>query len=162
MALPDPDVFPTLAEVEEQERRLVLQRADLASLYALGRQMADSAVERDLPILIQIRSGQRLVFVASLPGSNAGNDAWAARKSRLAAWFERSSMRVRLMFPPDGEAVYANHSLSREEFAAHGGAFPLRLENVGVIGTVVVSGLPQVHDHAFVVEMLEAHIASMG
>ena len=30
----------------------------------------------------------------------------------------------------------------------------------GVVGTVVVSGLPQLEDHAFVVEMLEAHLAA--
>lgn len=162
MAGTDPDAFPSLAEVEAQEERLVLPRADLASLHALGRRMADTALERGLPILIQVRSGERLVFVASLPGSNAGNDTWAARKSRLATWFERSSMRVRLMYPPDGDGVYAQHSLSREEFAAHGGAFPLRVEGVGVVGTVVVSGLPQVLDHAFVVEMLEAHLASIA
>ncbi len=162
MAGPDPDAFPTLAEVEEQEARLVLPRADLESLYQLGRRMADAALERKLPILIQIRFGGRLVFVASLPGSNAGNDMWAARKSRLAAWSEQSSMRVRLSYPPDGEGVYERHRISREEFAAHGGAFPLRVDGVGVVGVVVVSGLPQVQDHAFVVEMLEAHKASIG
>jgi uncharacterized protein (UPF0303 family) len=67
---------------------------------------------------------------------------------------------VRLAHPPDGEAVYERHILDRRRFAAHGGAFPLRVEGVGTIGTVVVSGLPQVQDHAFIVEMLEAHLAS--
>ena len=85
--------WPTLEELEEQERRLVLPRADLAGLYALGRRMADTALERRLPVLIQVRHGRRLVFVASLPGSTASNDNWAERKSRLAAWFEQSSLR---------------------------------------------------------------------
>ena len=156
----DRDTFPSLAEVEEQERRLVLPAADPASLYALGRRMADAALERRLPVLIQVRLGERLVFVAALPGSTASNDDWAARKARLAAWFDQSSMRVRLSHPPDGEGVYERHSLPRERFAAHGGAFPLRVAGVGMVGTVVVSGLPQVQDHAFVVEMLEAHLAA--
>ena len=30
-------------------------------------------------VLIQVRLGSRLVFVASLPGSTASNDAWAER-----------------------------------------------------------------------------------
>ena len=40
-------------------------------------------------------------------------------------------------------------------FAAHGGAFPIRIRDVGVIGTITVSGLPQAQDHAFVTEMIE-------
>lgn len=155
------EVFPSVEELEEQERRLVLPRADYASLYRLGRRMADTALERGLPVLIQVRFGSRLVFVASLPGSTASNDDWAERKSRMAAWFEQSSLRVRMTHERDGHDVFSRHSLSPERFAAHGGALPLRVEGTGVVGTVVVSGLPQVQDHAFAVEMLEAHIASL-
>jgi uncharacterized protein (UPF0303 family) len=156
----DDRAWPTLEELEEQERRLVLPRADLASLYALGRRMADTALERQLPVLIQVRHGSRLVFVASLPGSTASNASWAARKARLAAWFEQSSLRVGVAHRGDRPDVHARHALPVEEFAAHGGAFPLRVDGVGVVGTVVVSGLPQLEDHAFVVEMLEAHLAA--
>lgn len=145
----------TLEEVERQERDLVLPRADLGSLYALGRRMADTAMERRLPLLIQVRFGDRLVFVAALPGSTASNGDWAVRKARLVAWFEQSSLRVRLA---EGEEVYERYSLPPKRFAAHGGGFPIRVEGVGVIGSVAVSGLPQLEDHAFVVEMLEAHL----
>jgi uncharacterized protein (UPF0303 family) len=124
--------------------------------------MADAALERGLPVLIQVRLGRRLVFVAALPGSTRSNDHWAARKARLAARFEQSSMRVRLSNPPDGEAVHERQALPRERFAAHGGAFPLTVAGTGFVGTVVVSGLPQVQDHALVVEMLEAHLAAGG
>jgi uncharacterized protein (UPF0303 family) len=43
-------------------------------------------------------------------------------------------------------------------FAAHGGAFPVRIKDVGVVGTVTVSGLPQADDHAFVTEMIGAFL----
>jgi uncharacterized protein (UPF0303 family) len=158
----EPDAWPTLEEVEAQERALVLPAADLEALYALGRRMADTALARRLPVLIQIRLGRRLVFAASLPGSTRSNDHWAARKARLAARFEQSSMRVRLAHPPDGESVHEGNSLPRDRFAAYGGAFPLRVEGVGFVGTLVVSGLPQVQDHAFAVEMLGAHLASLA
>src|SRR5262245_16800316 len=151
---------PTLEEVEGQERRLVLPRADLASLYALGRRMADTALERELPLLIQVRLGDRVVFAAALPGSTALNARWAERKSRLAALFEQSSLRVRLVHERNEEDVPSRHALSVEDVADHGGAFPLRVDGVGVIGSVVVSGLPQLDDHAFVVEMLEAHLST--
>ncbi len=44
-------------------------------------------------------------------------------------------------------------------FAAHGGAFPIRIRDVGVVGTVTVSGLPQADDHAFVTEMIGAFLS---
>lgn len=154
-----PTPAPSIAELEDQERRLVLPSADLASLYALGRRMADTASDRRLPILIQIRLGARPVFVAALPGSTANNERWAERKARTSALFEQSSLRVGLSHQGDGPDVHARHALPVEQYAAHGGAFPLRTADAGMVGTVVVSGLPQLDDHAFVVEMLEAHLA---
>jgi uncharacterized protein (UPF0303 family) len=43
-------------------------------------------------------------------------------------------------------------------FAAHGSAFPIRIREVGVMGSVAVSGLPQAEEHAFVIEMIEAFL----
>jgi uncharacterized protein (UPF0303 family) len=152
------DAWPTIDVLEAQERDLVLPRADLGSLNELGRLMSDAAGERKLPIVIQIRSGERLVYVAALPGSTASNDEWATRKGRVAQHFEQSSLLVRLLHERDGTDVNTRHGLSPELFQAHGGAFPLRAHGVGVIGTVVVSGLPQLDDHAFVVEQLETFL----
>lgn len=121
--------------------------------------MAEAAISRSLPIVIRVRSGSRLVYVAALPGSTASNDEWATRKARVAQHFEQSSLLVRLRHERDGEDALARNRLSPELFAAHGGAFPLRVADVGMIGTVVVSGLPQVEDHAFVVDLLAEHSA---
>jgi uncharacterized protein (UPF0303 family) len=150
--------WPTIDVLEAQERDLVLRQADLGSLNKLGRLMSEAAAERELPIVIHIRSGARLVYVAALPGSTASNDEWATRKARLAQHFEQSSLLVRLLHERDGTDVHTRHGLSPELFQAHGGAFPLRADGVGVIGTVVVSGLPQVDDHDFVVEQLGAFL----
>ncbi|MDP2350327.1 MAG: heme-degrading domain-containing protein [Chloroflexota bacterium] len=158
----DPEVAttaPTIEELEAQERRLVLPAADLATLHALGRHLYDAAVERGLPLTIQLRLGERLVFSASAPGSTAVNERWADRKARVVRFFEHSSLLVRRIHERDGIDVNATHSLPVERFAAHGGAFPLRVASVGFVGSVVVSGLPQVEDHLFVVETLDAFIA---
>jgi uncharacterized protein (UPF0303 family) len=42
--------------------------------------------------------------------------------------------------------------------APHGGAFPIIIRGVGVVGTITVSGLPQAEDHAFVVRMIAEHL----
>ena len=152
------DNWPPIDELEAQERDLVLDRADLASLHDLGRQMATAAADRELPIVIQIRAGARLVYVAALPGSTASNDLWAARKARVTEHFEQSSLLVRLDHERDGQDINTAHTLPPDLYKAHGGAFPLRARGVGVIGSVVVSGLPQIEDHDFVVEQLKRFI----
>ena len=132
----DDRAWPTLEELEAQEQRLVLPHPGLAALYDLGRRMADTALERQLPVLIQVRRGSRLVFVASLPGSTrlerpVGGAEVAARRvvrAELAAGRRRASRR-------NGLDVHARHALPVEEFAAHGGAFPLTIRGIGVVGT---------------------------
>ncbi len=46
-----------------------------------------------------------------------------------------------------------------ELYAAHGGSFPIRIRDVGVVGAVTVSGLPQAADHALVVEALRTFLS---
>jgi uncharacterized protein (UPF0303 family) len=149
---------PTIEELEAQERRLVLPAADLATLHQLGRRLYDTAISEDLPLTIQVRLGERLVFSASAPGSTALNERWASRKARIVHAFERSSLLVRFSHERDGRDVIGHNGLPLDEYAANGGAFPLRVPNVGFVGSVVVSGLPQVKDHEFVVRVLGAFL----
>ncbi|GAB3932306.1 hypothetical protein GCM10027614_01210 [Micromonospora vulcania] len=46
--------------------------------------------------------------------------------------------------------------LPAARYAAAGGAVPLRVRGTGVVGWFGVSGLPQLDDHRFVVEMLRS------
>lgn len=41
-----------------------------------------------------------------------------------------------------------------DQHAAHGGAFPVIVRNVGVVGTVTVSGQPREEDRRLVVQVL--------
>ncbi len=50
--------------------------------------------------------------------------------------------------------------ISSSDYAAHGGAFPLIIRVVGVVGTITVSGLPQQEDHELVVTTLKQFLAS--
>jgi uncharacterized protein (UPF0303 family) len=72
--------------------------------------------------------------------------------------FEQSTLRVRLAHEREGTDVHARHQLPEAEYAVHGGGFPLRVAGTGFVGSIVVSGLPQVEDHAFIVRILEEHI----
>ncbi|NGO15104.1 heme-degrading domain-containing protein [Streptomyces sp. HC44] len=146
---------PSIAELEDQERRLVLPHFTYDDAWALGTLLVDLARERDAPVAIDItRSGQQL-FHAALPGSTPDNDAWIDRKRRVVERYAASSLLVGSRFRAKGTTFEDSSRLDPDLYAAHGGAFPITVKGAGVIGTVVVSGLPQLEDHALVVEALE-------
>ncbi|MFD7708065.1 heme-degrading domain-containing protein [Streptomyces sp. NPDC059786] len=146
---------PTIAELEEQERRLTLPRFTYDDAWALGSLLVGLARERRAPVAIDIRRGGQQLFHAALPGSTPDNDAWIDRKRRVVERYGCSSYLVGSRFRAKGTTFEESSRLAPDVYAAHGGAFPITVEGAGVIGTVVVSGLPQTEDHALVVEALE-------
>ncbi|ARP70402.1 heme-degrading domain-containing protein [Streptomyces pluripotens] len=150
-----PEITPSPAELEAQERRLVFRRFTHTDAWALGTLLVELARERQAPVAIDIhRAGQQL-FHAALPGSTPDNDAWIARKRRVVERYGASSYLVGARFRARGTTFEESSRLDPGAYAAHGGSFPINVENTGVIGAVTVSGLPQLQDHRFVVEALE-------
>jgi uncharacterized protein (UPF0303 family) len=107
------------------------------------------------PVAIDIRRGTQQLFHAALPGAVADNDRWIERKVRVVERFGASSYLVGRRLVSKGEELNAGMGLDPADYAAHGGAFPLRIRNVGIVAVVTVSGLPQAEDHALVVAALE-------
>ncbi len=144
-----------LAQLTEQEERLQFTRFDNETALDLGAQLLAAARGRGLPVTLSVRrNGQRL-FHAALPGTSADNDAWIERKSRVVDRYGHSSFLIGTQFRAKGGSFDADSRLDLDTYAAHGGVFPVIVRDVGVVGTVGVSGLPQADDHAFVVEQLE-------
>lgn len=149
-----------LDELEAQEARLVFDRFDENTAWALGCALREAALAAALPVAISIRrNGQRL-FHAALPGSSADNDGWLERKTAVVDRYGRSSLRVGEQFRVDGGSFDTDSRLDPSRYAAHGGAFPILVRGTGCVGTVAVSGLPELDDHRFVVEALEAFLAA--
>ena len=153
------DLATLIAAVEEQERRLVFPSFTEAEAWALGCLLVNLATERDLPVAVDIRRGQQQLFHAGLPGSSADNDTWIDRKVRVVYRFGASSYLVGRRLAAKGRTLDASQGVDPALYAAHGGAFPIRIPGAGVIGVVTVSGLPQADDHALVVEAIETFLA---
>ena len=158
----DPTPFPTSAEILAQEDRLTLPACSYDDCLAIGRWLLDRAIERSLAITVEVWHGQRLVFRAARPGTNADNDRYLAGKRRVVEHFAHASLYERLRHEAAGTSFEAATSLRFPEYAPHGGGFPLLVRGTGRVGVVLVSGLPQQEDHALVVEALTAHRASVG
>ena len=153
----DPDGH-LIAELEAQEQRLVFAHFDNRDAWQLGSAMVAAATERSLPVTIDIRRHGHQLFHAALPGTSPDNDRWIERKSNVVDRFSHASYLVGRRLAADGRELDEAAGVEPRRFAAHGGAFPIRVGEVGVVGTITVSGLPQADDHAFVTEMIAAFL----
>jgi len=122
-----------VSQLEAEAKDLVLPEFTEGTALALGMGLIRMAQEGALPVVIDIRTADRTLFHVALPGSTPLNDLWARRKSNTALLFQLPSFLV--------------------------GA---RVEGVGVVAVVTVSGLPQAEDHALVVRAIRAIMPGEG
>jgi uncharacterized protein (UPF0303 family) len=148
------DIAHDLQTIAHQERSLVFPQFHADEAWQVGTQLREMALARDAAIVIDVRASGRQLFHVALDGTSPSNTRWAERKARTVEHFHRSSYAIGLMLQQANTTFTEKHALSLEDYAAHGGGFPLRVANAGVIGAVTVSGLPQREDHQFVVEAL--------
>ncbi|WP_329491718.1 heme-degrading domain-containing protein [Kitasatospora sp. NBC_01246] len=154
-----PDEAAALIQrVEDEERRLRLPHFDNDDAWLLGTLLVGLARAEEAPVVVDIRRNGQQLFHYALPGSSADNDAWILRKARTVDRYGCSSYLVGLRFAAKGRTFEEDSRLDADTYAAHGGAFPIHVEGVGVVGTVAVSGLPQAEDHRLVVAALERHL----
>jgi uncharacterized protein (UPF0303 family) len=144
-----------IADLEAEAAALVLPAFDEAAALRLGNTLVDLALAERLPVVIDIRTPDRTLFHAALPGSAPLNDLWARRKSNSALMFHLSSMLIGVKNRAKGKTL-ADEGLDPATYADHGGAVPIRVKGVGMVAVATVSGLPQVEDHKLVVRGLKA------
>jgi uncharacterized protein (UPF0303 family) len=150
---------PTLEELAAEEAELQFAAFTEDDAWTLGSAMVATARAAGAPVAIDITRHGHQLFHAALPGSSPDNDRWIERKARVVDRFGHSSLYVRTLCAQDSRTFAERFLLDEREFAAHGGAFPLLVRGVGPVGTVVVSGLPQLEDHRMVVAALREHLA---
>lgn len=146
---------------EQQMQSLLQEESELQfsgfsneSALALGLKLVEIAQAGRLSVTVDIcRNGQQL-FHCALEGTSADNDAWIRRKNNVVNRYGHSSLYVGTRFRAQGKTFEESSRLDPDQYAAHGGAFPIIVRGVGIVGTVTVSGLPQLEDHAMVVAAL--------
>ena len=62
--------------------------------FEIGSAIRERALAENLPIIVDIRTWDRPLFYAALPGSNASNPDWARRKINVVQAFLRSTYRL--------------------------------------------------------------------
>ena len=151
----DPAAQALLPILEEQNFRIGFGAFDYDDAFSLGSSLMAKAAADDLGITVSIAFGEQRVFHAARPGTTADNDDWLARKFRVVARYNVPSFLVSTKYRARGVDFNEATGLPVTQYAAAGGAFPLRV-NGSLIGAVGVSGLVENLDHDLVVWALEA------
>ncbi|WP_394249400.1 heme-degrading domain-containing protein [Arthrobacter pityocampae] len=148
--------------IEREVDELQFTRFTNDDAVALGQLIIQLGVGRNLPIAVCIRRPDHILFRAALDGTTPDNDYWLDAKSRTAERYFVPSLLVGLRGRRDGTPVEDDPLFDTTTHAAHGGSFPLYIQDVGPVATVTVSGLPQLEDHKLVVEALRTFHAAAG
>jgi len=149
-------------ELLREEQLLKLPNLDIASAIEIGEIAKSFGVMRDLPIAVEVRLGDWIIYHASLPGSTAENQWWIDRKARVVSLKHHSTMYERVSAEERGVDWHKENNLLDETHAIHGGGLPLITKNDGFSGVLLISGLPQVEDHLLGVEVLTEFLARKG
>ncbi|WP_174874152.1 heme-degrading domain-containing protein [Vogesella oryzae] len=151
---------PSLPELLQQETELQLPRFNHDDAWQLGSLLRTLAAAQQAPVAIDIHAYGQQLFGCALEGSSQDNLHWIARKRNSVLRFGHSSLYLGEYQRGKGREFEQQVHIDASQYCAHGGSFPLRLKDGGLIGAVTVSGLPQVEDHLLVVSALRQLLAS--
>ena len=145
----------------DEEQILKLPSLSNNDAIEIGQIAVTLGSQRKLPIAIEVRIDEWIVFHASLEGSKPENDWWINRKVAVVMLSQHSTMFERVSAEERGVDWHQENGVTDETHAIHGGALPLITEE-GFKGILIISGLPQVEDHLLAVEVLTEFLARKG
>ena len=146
----------------KEESLLTLPSLTITDALEIGEIAKLFGQDRSLPIAVEVRVGDWIIYHASLPGSTPKNDWWIGRKARVVKLKKHSTMYERVLAQERGVDWHKENNLLDETHAIHGGGLPLITKNEGFVGVLLISGLPQVEDHLLGVEVLTEFLARKG
>lgn len=152
----------TSADLAREAATLILPSLTQSEAIEIGEIAVSLGRDRSIPIAVEVRLKDWIVFHASLPGSTPENDRWIARKANVVMATGNSTMFERVLAEEQGIDWYSSTGLSEETHAIHGGGLALNVKGLGFVGILLISGLPQVEDHLLGVEVIAEYLARKG
>ena len=146
----------------KEELLLTLPKLDVADALEIGQIAASFGSDQGLPIAVEVRIGDWIIYHASLPGSTVENQGWIDRKARVVMLKQHSTLFERVSATERRVDWFAENNLTDSTHAIHGGGLPLITQGDGFVGVLLISGLPQVEDHLLGVKVLTEFLARKG
>lgn len=135
--------------IAEQEQKLVFEHFDEDTAAQIGGYVRDAGNAIGKGIVVGVFLWDRTLYFAATKGATSANKAWAERKTGTVKLMLKSSYRVVLERGDKGRIMEPQWALDIGDYALAGGAFPIVVKGIGMVGAVAVSGLSERDDHEF-------------
>lgn len=152
----------TPSQLLNEERALILPSLDHSSAMDIGEIAKSLGQIKKLPIAVEIKLMDWMVYHVSLPGSSMESQKWLDRKARVVKLKQHSTLYEMVNAVESKMNWFEINNVSEIDYAIHGGGLPLISKKEGFVGALLISGLPQVEDHLFGVEVLTEYLARIG
>jgi len=147
-----------ISTVEKQESLLCFNHFSRKDAWELGQLMVSRILGENMPLSVSIRLTSGFVLFQYAPeGTAITNESWMTRKFNVVRDMELSSLLYTLRLKKKNQTL-ESRGLDPRNYATSGGGFPIRVSGTGVIGAVLVSGLPHLADHDFIVQSLSGFL----
>lgn len=123
--------------------------------YELGNKIIQYAKDKNQRIAVDISRMNYSIFHYVFDGFTSDNVDWMRRKANTSKAFEKSTLSIRRMLEEEDISLMDPFHYPEKDFIAHGGCIPVFTRNVGMVGTITVSGLKDTEDHQLILDALE-------
>jgi uncharacterized protein (UPF0303 family) len=113
--------------------------------------------EHDRNLAVKVSIHGETAFRANLKNTGAANDQWLAGKEAVVHHYGESSLLAKLRLAEAGRTL-EDEGLDAARHKLYGGSVPIRVAGQ-IVGTISMSGEPDVLDHGTVVEAIERYLA---
>ncbi|WP_322402830.1 heme-degrading domain-containing protein [Massilia luteola] len=148
----------SLATITRQEQALQFTSFDNDAALAIGNRIVEQAKADKVAVTVDVSVNRNPLFFHAMAGTSPNNADWIRRKSNLVNRTGHASFWVHTQAVERGQDFDNLPTFDSKDYAAHGGSFPIVVKGTGQIGTITVSGLAGVDDHAMVVRALKWYL----
>jgi uncharacterized protein (UPF0303 family) len=148
----------SLDTIRRQEQALQFTSFDSDAALAIGNRIVEQAKADKVAVTIDVTINRNPLFFHAMAGTSPNNVDWIRRKSNLVNRTGHASFFVHTEAVNAGRDFDNLPTFDPKDYAAHGGSFPIVVKGTGQIGTITVSGLAGVDDHAMVVRALKWYL----
>ena len=147
-----------LKEIEQQEKDLQFCEFTSETALEIGNILIELAKKDNLAVTFDITRNGHQLFHYAREGTSPDYDRWIKGKIKVVTLLNKSSHYVEIMLKKLGQSIDEVYHLDTREYFPDGGCFPIRIKNVGLVGTITVSGLTSKEDHGLAVKAIEEYL----
>ena len=141
-----------------QEEILQFSHFTNEDAWELGMMLVAESRRRGLDCAVSIRKNNGYaVFKYAGNTTNLNNDRWMDRTFNTVRTLEKSSLLVYSELQKNEETM-VDIALDPKEFSCMGGGFPVRVEEVGVVGAIMVTNQNHYINHDIIVKTLGRYL----